>query len=365
MTCLLKNINFQLLTLKAYEPGRPIEEVARELHLAPEAITKLASNESAFGVSPKAIAAIHQAAGEMYLYPDGNSWHLHQKLAEFHRISPENIVIGNGSNELIDIIGHCFMSPGKSVVYSQYAFIIYKTITQLFHAEGIEVPMREGLVHNLDAIADAIRPDTSLVFICNPNNPTGTMVEEAEIDRLMSRVPEETLVVFDEAYAELCLGRMPNTLKFVQQGRNCIILRTFSKAYGLAGLRVGYGIGQPEVIEMLNRARQAFNCNRMAQIAACAALEDQEFVEKSRQNCMEGKAYLEGELTRMGLTFIPTYANFILIRVGAGRAIFEKLQQKGVIVRPMDGYLLPEWIRVTIGKPEQNQKFIAQLKAIL
>lgn len=361
----LKHVNPALAELVPYEPGRPIEEVAREMGLNPDEIIKLASNESALGPSPKAVRAMKQAISEMHLYPDGGSYELRSRLADLYDVTREQVITGNGSNELLEFIGHCFMRPGKSVVASQYSFVVYKLMAKMFGADFIEVPAKSGLRHDLTAMAKAIRPDTSVVFVTNPNNPTGTLATQREIDRFMAKVPEDVLVVFDEAYAEIAMGGMPDTAKFVKAGRACIVLRTFSKAYGLAGLRIGYGFGPQPLIESLQKPRQPFNTNRLAQIAACAALEDTNFVSKCRNIYRKGKKQVEAYCEEKGLEYVPAHANFILIKTGEGRALSAKLQAKGVIVRPMDGYGLAEWIRVTFGTLEQNQKFCEVLTSLI
>ena len=267
----LDKVNQDVNSIKPYQPGRPIEEVARELGLDPEGIIKLASNESALGVAPSALKAIEKFASEAHRYPDGGAFELRQKICKRFEIEPGEVIFGSGSNEILVFLSMTLMGKGKSVVASEKAFVIYKILSKMTGTDFIEVPMK-GLTHDLDAMADAVREDTSIVFVCNPNNPTGSMVEEAEIDGFMERIPEDVLVVFDEAYAEICLGNMPNTLKYFRQGRAAIVLRTFSKAYGLAGLRVGYGIGPQPLIQALEKPRQPFNTTLVGQMAAAAAL---------------------------------------------------------------------------------------------
>ncbi len=361
----MKHFNQNLLALKAYVPGRPIEDVAREIGVEPESVVKLASNENPLGVSPKALKAIKASVDEMFIYPDGAGLTLRHAIARRYNVELENVTLGNGSNEILELLGHGFLNPQSSLVYSAHSFASYEIIGMLFGAERLEIPMTKGLAHDLDAMADAIRPDTSMVIVCNPNNPTGTLLDQAALDRFMARVPEDVLVVFDEAYAELCQGEMPDTMKYIREGRFCAVLRTFSKAYGLAGLRIGYSISPKCVGAALERIRQAFNTNRLAQIAAVAALEDDEFVQNVRVVLAEGKAYLESECTRLGLEFIPTYTNFLLIRVGDSVAVFNALIKKGVIARAQKGAGLPEWIRVTIGRPEQNRAFIQALSEVM
>jgi histidinol-phosphate aminotransferase len=275
-----------------------------------------------------------------------------------------NFILGNGSNEILEFICSCFLRPGTSSVMSSHAFVIYKILTKMHGAKAIEFPMN-GLTHDLHAMAKGVPEDTRVIFVCNPNNPTGSMVNQAQIDSFMKVAPEDALIVFDEAYAEICTKKMPDTLKYVEEGRNVIVLRTFSKAFGLAGLRVGYGIAPKEVIEILEKPRQPFNVSRMAQIAATAALDDVAFVRKTRKLIREGSELLSDFCRGAGLEFEPPTANFILIKVGDGERFFVELQKLGVIVRPMGGYNLPEWIRVSIGTEEENGRFIRAMGELL
>jgi len=352
------------MKVSPYQPGRPIEEVARELGLDPEGIIKMASNESPLGPSPKAMRAMKKACSEMHRYPDGGAYYLRKKISEHYGFPPDHFIFGCGSNELIEFIGHSFLYPGVSAVMSEKAFVIYKILCGMFGAEAIEVPMK-GFTHNLRAILKAIKDDTRIVFICNPNNPTGTMVRDRDVRKFMAKVPDDVLVVFDEAYAEITFKRMPDTLSYVREKRNVIVLRSFSKAYGLAGLRVGYGIAKPEIIQALEKARQPFNVNSMAQIAAAAALDDQSFVRRSRRTYRKGAQLIMKECSSMGLEFEPPVANFMLIKVGKGAEVFNRLQKKGVIVRPMAPYNLPEWIRVSIVTEAENLRFLSSLKEVL
>ncbi len=361
----LKWLNQNVANLQPYEPGRPIEEVSRELGLDPAQIAKLASNENPLGTSPKALAAMRAALPESFRYPDGGAWRLRQKLAGVYGVDMAQVVVGAGSNELIEFIAHCFLGPGRSVVVSAYAFVIYKLMAKMFGSAIIEVPARD-YGHDLDAMLAAIRPDTSVVFLCNPNNPTGTMFGPRQLADFMAKVPEDKLVVFDEAYAEIALGEMPDSLGFVKAGRACVMLRTFSKAYGLAGLRLGYGIAPKAVAEALQRPRQPFNANLLAQEAGIAALDDHEFLRATRETLAKGRDYLEAQCRAMGLEFVRTYANFMLIRVGAKAGEINRLlTAAGVIVRPMGPYQLPEFLRVSFGTMAENEKFIAALKSAL
>ncbi len=361
---ILKHANPAVQSLRPYEPGRPIEEVAREFNLDPGKICKLASNENPLGCSPKVSARLAQVLADVRRYPDGGAYYLRRKLAGRLGVAPEELIFGNGSNEVIEFVGHCFMGPGVSVVASAHAFVVYKLVAHMFGARFIEVPTR-GLGHDLEAMARAIEPDTRVVFICNPNNPTGTFLSGSAIKKFMEQAPDDVLVVFDEAYHEVCLSRMPKTLDYVRAGRACLVLRTFSKAYGLAGLRLGYGIGPAPLIATLEKARQPFNTNRLAQEAAMAALDDEGFIRAGRRLVREARAYIEDACRRAGLEFEPTHANFILIRVGDGVRVARELTRRGVIVRPMAGYGLPEYIRVTFGLPHENERFMQELLDIL
>ena len=362
---LLDYLNSDLHALRPYEPGRPIESVARECGLDPEAIVKLASNESALGPAPAAIRALEAAIAEVHFYPDGGAWDLRHAIAEKQGVAYEQVILGNGSNEVLELIGHAFLCRDRSAVFSAHAFIVYKLVSQLCGAEGIEVPMGSGLTHDLDAMLAAIRADTRVVFVCNPNNPTGSMVEVDALRRFCEAVPSDVLIVLDEAYAEIALGPMPASPAWLVDFANLIICRTFSKAYGLAGLRIGYGIGHADVIAGLNKARQPFNANRLAQIAALAALGDDAFVTQCRTLYAEEKAYVEAGLAALDLAFIPGFANFILVEVGDGVEIANRLRQAEVIVRPMAPYQLPRYIRVTYGNRGENSKFLRAVAQVL
>lgn len=350
-------------SLVAYDPGKPIEETARELGLKPEDIIKVASNENPLGPSPKAIEAMKEAAEGVHIYPDGGGYKLRNAIAEKFGISRENIILGNGSNEIIELIGHGFLNPGDNVIAAEHAFVVYKLMATLFGAETIEVP-DPGFVHDLDAMAAAITPRTRKVFIANPNNPTGTMVGQEEIDRFMEKVPEHVMVIFDEAYHEF-LHDAPDTLKYVREGRNVVIMRTFSKIQGLAGLRIGYGITTPEIATVLQKCRQPFNTNMIAQAGAIAGLADEEHQQRTRDLNDEGLPFLHSAFDEMGLEYVPSVANFVLVRVGDGDAVFKAMLQKGVIIRTMSGYKLPEWVRISIGTMDQNHRCIETLKEVL
>lgn len=351
--------------LETYQPGKPIEETARELGLGdPESIAKLASNENPLGPSPKAVEAMRAVATKMHLYPDGDAFYLREALARRFGVSRDEIFLGHGSNEIIALLAHVFLEPGVSAVMSQYAFIVYKLVAALYQAEAIEVPAK-GLAHDLEAMLGAIRPDTRLVFVANPNNPTGTMAKPEELDRFIRSLPPHVAVVLDEAYIEVVPPRArPDALGYLREGRNIFILRTFSKAYGLAGLRIGYAIAPAEGVALLNRVRQPFNVNAMAQVAALAALDDEEHVSRTRAVVQEGLDQLSQGLAELGFRYEPSAANFILVDVGDGRGYFEALLRERIIVRPVGAYGLPQYIRVSVGTREENERFLDALARV-
>jgi histidinol-phosphate aminotransferase len=355
--------NPQLREITVYESGKPIEETARELGLDPSAIIKLASNENPLGPSPKAMKAMRCALEKAHLYPDGGGFCLCNAVATKLGLAPENIILGNGSNEVLEFLGHAFLNPGDDVITSQYAFIVYKLIATSFGARTIEVPSPD-YQQDLDGMLAAITPKTRLIFIPNPNNPTGTLLSQQAIDHFMSRIPENVIVVFDEAYFEF-LDRPPDTLRFVREARNVVALRTFSKIHGLAGLRIGYAVGPADLIEVLHKTRQPFNVNRIAQIGALAALDDNEHQSETKRMIDEGRAYLHEQFAKMKIPFVPGTANFVMVNVGDGHAIFEELLGQGIIVRPLKAYNLPEWVRVSVGTMEENKKLVAALKKVM
>jgi len=340
--------------LLAYEPGKPISETARELGFAPSEIVKLASNENPLGPSPLAKEAIRAAIDDAHIYPDGGAYALRSAVAARHQLDLQNVVVGNGSNEIIELLCHSFLNRGASLIAAEHAFVVYKLMATLFGANYIEVP-DPGFVHDLDAMAAAITPETRLLFIANPNNPTGTMVGEAEIDRFMAKVPDHVVVVFDEAYFEF-LDTPPDTLRYVREGRNVCVLRTFSKIHGLAALRVGYGLASKELAAILQKARQPFNVNALAQAAALAAIEDEAHVARTIEVNREGLRFYERAFSERGIEFVPSHANFILAKVGDGDHLFSQMLQRGVIVRAMRGYKLPDYVRISIGTERENQR---------
>ena len=358
-------LNPALRNLPVYQPGRPIDEVARELGLRAAEIIKLASNENPFGPSPLAVAAIEKALPHAHLYPDGNAFYLKKKLAHSHGVEPANLIFGNGSNEIIELVAHALLHPDAEVVVSQYCFAVYPIVTHLFGVKLVTEPAK-NYGHDLPAMLAAITPRTRIVFVANPNNPTGTLAPREEILKLVNEVPPHVLLAMDEAYLEF-LDEPTDLLPLVRAGAhpNLLLMRTFSKIYGLAGLRVGYGIGHPELIAALEKIRQPFNLNSLAQIGAQAALDDAEHVQRTRANNAAGLKFFEQAFHDLKLEFIPPAANFIVVRVGDGHGVFTAMQKQGVIVRPMAGYQLPEWIRITIGTPAENSRCLAALKKVL
>ncbi|MBS0633564.1 MAG: histidinol-phosphate transaminase [Verrucomicrobia bacterium] len=342
-----------------YEPGKPIEYVARELGLDPAGIIKLASNENPFGPSPKALAAAKAALEHGEIYPDGGCYDLRHKLAAAYGFSADQFIIGNGSNEVIELLGHALLRPGDEVVMGTPAFVVYKLVTLLFGATPVEVPLVNHR-HDLERIAAAITPKTKLVFVCTPNNPTGTTNTEAELLAFARALPEHVVAVFDEAYAEY-VTNAPDLRALIREGRKVLCLRTFSKIYGLASLRVGYGYAPADMVALLNRVRQPFNVNAIAQAAALAALDDGAFAEKCARENRQGLVQLAAGFNQLGLESVPSEANFILVKVGEGARVFAGMQQRGVIVRPMQGYGMPEWLRLTVGSHAQNERMLAAL----
>ena len=355
--------NAQLRDLAVYRPGKPIEETARELGCEPTEIIKLASNENPFGPSPKAIAAMRQAIENAHLYPDGGAFYLRNAIARKLNITPDHIILGNGSNEIIELLAHAFVERGDAIITSEHAFVAYKIIARVLGAETIEAPSRD-YGHDLGAILSAVTNRTKIIFIANPNNPTGTFLSDDRIERFMSRVPAHLIVVFDEAYYEF-VDQMPDTLRYIHDGRNVVVLRTFSKIHGLASVRVGYGIARPELIEVLQKTREPFNVNGIGQVGALAALADEEHQRKTKEMTDKGRSYFEREFTAMRLPFVPGAANFVLVNVGDGLSVFRALLERKVIVRAMKGYNLPAWVRITIGTMEQNRRCIAALREVL
>ena len=348
-----------------YVPGKPVAETARELGLREADILKLASNENPLGSSPKAIAALRGALGDLAWYPDGSGHDLKAAISAKLGVRPENIVLGNGSNDVLELAARAFLTPADSAVFSRHAFMVYPLVVKAVGARGIEVPAKD-YGHDLEAMAAAIRPDTKIVFIANPNNPTGTFLPWDAVRAFVSRVPATALVVLDEAYGEyLPDERRSPTAGWLGAFPNLVVSRTLSKAYGLVGLRVGFGLAHPEVAELMNRVRQPFNVNHLAMVAACAALDDDAFIAESRRVNAEGLEQLGRGFAKLGLEYIPSAGNFVAVRVGDAARVYGALLRDGVIVRPVAGYGMPEHLRVTVGTAAQNERFLAALARAL
>lgn len=358
-------LNPALKNLPVYQPGRPIEEVARELGMPAADIIKLASNENPFGPSPLALAAMEKAIQQSHLYPDGNAFYLRRKLADKLGVEPTNLIFGSGSNEIIEFVGHALLDSNSEVVVSQYCFAVYPIVTALFGAKLVTVPAKK-FGHDLPAMVRAITPRTKIIFVANPNNPTGTHAEREEVVHLINSVPSNVLLVMDEAYIEFMNDAM-DLIPLVRRGDfpNLLLMRTFSKIYGLAGLRIGYGIGHPELVAALEKIRQPFNTNALAQAGAMAAIDDAEHLGRTRANNVNGLRFFEKAFKQLGLEYVESVTNFILVKVGDGQRVFGELQKRGIIARPMGGYQLPEWIRISVGTTAENTKCVAALKEVI
>ena len=356
--------NEHILGIAPYEPGKPIEELERELGIH-DAI-KLASNENPLPPSDRVQKAIRAALAVLNRYPDGSGFHLRQALAKKHGFAPDQIVLGNGSNELIELLVRAFLRPGDEAVVPHPSFVVYPMIVQAAGGVRVMVMLKDHRL-DLEAMARAITPMTKLVFIANPNNPTATIVTADEVEHFMARVPDRTIVVFDEAYIEFAMGPdFPETLAHVKQGRRVVVLRTFSKASSLAGLRVGYGVADADAIALMNRIRQPFNVNSLAQAAALAALEDDAHILECVRMIEAGRHFLYDEFKTLGLAYVPSRANFILVDVGRSAAdIYQKLLHQGVIVRPMTSFGMETALRITVGTPEENRKLVKARRDVL
>ncbi len=353
-------IHPDIASLSPYVPGKPIEELQRELGLA--RVIKLASNENPLGSSPQALAALSGETSTLHRYPDGGAFRLRESLADCWKVTPDQVILGNGSDEILGLLARTFLAPGDEAIMADQTFVIYKMEVTAAHGKPVIVPLKQWR-HDLQAMASAITDRTKLLFVCNPNNPTGTMVSAAEVELLLSRVPAHVVIVFDEAYFEYVRSeQFPDSMSYVRQGRNVIVLRTFSKIYGLAGLRIGYGVATAEITNFLNRIRPPFNANSLAQRAALAALGDDEHVAQSRMANEAGLGQMVKGLTELGLVPVPSEANFVYVDIGRdGRTVFEALLREGVIVRHIEGRM----IRVTIGLEEENREFLAALKRVI
>ncbi len=346
-----------------YQPGKPVSELERELGIRD--IIKLASNENPLGASPKALEAMQAALREVARYPDGNGFELKAAIARRYGVGAEQIVLGNGSNDVLELAARVFLRPGAAAVYSRHAFAVYPLVTQAMGALGIEAPARD-YGHDLKAMLGAITPQTRIVFIANPNNPTGTLLAPGEVHAFLRAAPREVLVVLDEAYTEyLPQALRGDSVAWLSEFPNLVVTRTFSKAYGLAGLRVGFALAQPGVADLMNRVRQPFNVNSVAQAAAVAALDDEAYVERSRRLNDEGMAVITGGLKKLGLEFIPSRGNFVSFRVGDAPRAYRRLLELGVIVRPIGAYAMPQHLRVSIGLPQENRRFLDALEQVV
>ncbi len=352
-----------LRALEPYPPGKPIDELEREYGVTDS--IKLASNENPLGPSPKALAALRAAAGDIHRYPDGSCFYLKRALARKLGVSPEALIIGNGSNEIIELAVRTFLRAGEEAVMADQAFVIYRMLVQSQGGRSIAVPLRD-FTHDLEAIAEAVTPATRMVFLANPNNPTGTIFFREQWEELLAALPPDVIVVMDEAYFEFVEDpKYPDGLSALRREQPIIVLRTFSKIYGLAGLRVGYGVAHPELIDLMNRLRAPFNVNSLAQVAALAALDDDEHVEHTRRVNREGMAYLRQALTGLGLEIVPSWANFILVRVRNAARVYDALLRLGVIVRPVPVYGFPEHLRISVGLPHENERLVAALTRVM
>ena len=362
MTLLDQSLPY-IRAISPYQPGKPITELAREMGIPVERIVKLASNENPLGMSPKAKVALEKAVATLERYPD--DFVLKKALAEHTGLGMERIVLGNGSNDVLDLIARVFLAPGRSAIFAQHAFAVYPLATLSAGADLIAVPAKD-YGHDLDAMLAALRPDTRLIWIANPNNPTGTFLPYPQLKTFLHAVPPEVVVVLDEAYNEyLPPAERIDTTTWLAEFSNLVITRTFSKIYGLAGLRIGYALASAEVADLMNRVRQPFNCNNLALAAATAALDDHEFVARSYALNRAGMEQIVGGLKRLGFTHIPSHGNFVTFKAGDAATLNQKLLKQGVIVRPIAGYGMPEWLRVTIGTDAENARFLDVLEKSL
>ena len=348
-------------SIAPYQPGKPISDLARDKGLDPSQIVKLASNENPLGVSPNAHMAMMDALDDIARYPDGNSVLLRDAVCEKFNVTPAQLVFGNGSNDILELSARAFLAPGDEAVYSQHAFAVYSLVTQAVGATGIIVPAKQ-FGHDLDAMLKAITPKTRMVFVANPNNPTGTLIGKLELKNFLSAVPKHVLIMLDEAYDEYLTDELKaESIGWLGEFDNLVISRTFSKAYGLAGLRVGFGVTSKEIADLMNRVRQPFNVNSIAQAAAVASLADDEFVERTRALNQAGMVQITQGLQKLGLSFIPSFANFVSFNVNDAPRVYERLLNQGVIVRPIANYEMPDYLRVSIGLFSENARFLEVL----
>ena len=348
-------------SIAPYQPGKPISDLARDKGLDPSQIVKLASNENPLGVSPNAHMAMMDALDDIARYPDGNSVLLRDAVCEKFNVTPAQLVFGNGSNDILELSARAFLAPDDEAVYSQHAFAVYSLVTQAVGATGIIVPAKQ-FGHDLDAMLKAITPKTRMVFVANPNNPTGTLIGKLELKKFLSAVPKHVLIMLDEAYDEYLTDELKaESIGWLGEFDNLVISRTFSKAYGLAGLRVGFGVTSKEIADLMNRVRQPFNVNSIAQAAAVASLADDEFVERTRALNQAGMVQITQGLQKLGLSFIPSFANFVSFKVNDAPRVYERLLNQGVIVRPIANYEMPDYLRVSIGLFSENARFLEVL----
>jgi histidinol-phosphate aminotransferase len=355
--------NPPILAIQPYQPGKPIEELERELGIA-DAV-KLASNENPFPPPAGVLDALRKALEGLNRYPDGSCHYLRHALAKKHGVSPDGVLPGNGSNELIELLVRTFVASGEEVVIPHPSFVVYSSIVQSVGGARVIVPLRDYRL-DLAAMADAVTPRTKMVFVANPNNPTGTIVTAREVDAFLARIPERVIVVFDEAYYDFAVGPdFPDALGHLHAGRRIVVLRTFSKMASLAGLRIGYAVADPECAALVNRVRQPFNVNTLAQVAALAALADEAHVAATVETIRRGAETLARAFDELGVRYVPTRANFLLVETPRAQALYQALLKRGVIVRPMASFGLERAVRVTIGTPEENARLVAALRAVL
>jgi histidinol-phosphate aminotransferase len=353
---------FCIRSIAPYLPGKPISDLAREMGLDPANIVKLASNENPLGISPEAHVAMQDVMEDIARYPDGNSVELREVVSAKFGVKTDQIVFGNGSNDILELAARAFLSSGDEAVYSQHAFAVYALVTQAVGAKGVVVPA-QNFAHDLSAMLAAINDKTRIVFIANPNNPTGTLIGKSELKDFLSNVPKHVLVVLDEAYDEyLSNEHKSEAINWLKAFDNLIISRTFSKAYGLAGLRVGFGLTSHEIADLMNRVRQPFNVNSMAQVAAVASLADEAFVERTRALNQAGMVQITEGLAALGLEYIPSFGNFVSFKVADAAGVNQRLLAQGIIVRPIANYEMPDYLRVSIGLFSENTRFLEALK---
>ena len=354
-------------SIAPYLPGKPISELAREIGLDESSIIKLASNENPLGTSPLALEAMEKALNEVMRYPDGNGFELKKALSKKYVVNSDQIILGNGSNDVLELAARVFLKPGTSAVFSQHAFAVYPLVTQATGATGIVVPAK-NYGHDIDAMLEAITPDTRIVFIANPNNPTGTFVPAPDVLKFLEHIPRDVLVILDEAYNEyLPDTSRVDTIKWLDIFPNLLITRTFSKIYGMAGIRIGFGLAHAQLSGLMNRIRQPFNVNSIGLAGALAAINDTEFVKRSYALNQAGMLQITSGLRQLGLTYIPSYGNYLSFRVENGKtaAVYQYLLQRGIIVRPIGIYEMPEFLRVTVGLASENNKFLQLLESAI